>query len=221
MRGSEKNLMINTHPLKRMLISLGFCGLTFICLPKHELSNLMLTIITWIAFAFCYTSMNIVVLFRRNVEQIKKTATDDDGSSAFVLLMILITSFASVIPVLLLVISKNEHSYDKVLYVTASLSGMLISWIMIHTVFTFHYAHLYYNDGKKASRGLIFPEDNKPDYLDFAYFAFVIGCTFQVSDVAITSKHLRRLVLLHGLLSFGLNTFVVALTINLIAGISK
>lgn len=218
---SKKNLMINTHPLKRMLISLGFGAIIFFCLPKQELNSLIIIIITWIAFAFCYTSMNIVVLFKRNVEQIKKTATDDDGSSTFVLLMILIASFASVIPVLLLIISKNAHTYDKLLFATTSVCGMLISWIMIHTVFAFHYAHLYYNDGKKTAKGLNFPEDNKPDYLDFAYFAFVIGCTFQVSDVAITSKHMRRLVLLHGLLSFGLNTFVVALTINLIAGISK
>ena len=68
--------------------------------------------------------------------------------------------------------------------------------------------------------GLNFPEDNNPDYLDFAYFSFVMGCTFQVSDVEITSKRIRRIAMVHGILSFILNTFVIALTINLIAGIS-
>ena len=68
-----------------------------------------------------------------------------------------------------------------------------------------------------------FTEDEReidPDYLDFAYYSFVIGMTFQVSDVQITSRKFRKLALLHGLIAFGLNTFVVALTINLVAGLS-
>ncbi len=77
------------------------------------------------------------------------------------------------------------------------------------------------NDANKDAYGLEFPGNAKPNYLDFAYFSFVIGCTFQVSDVEISSPKIRRVVLFHGLLSFGLNTFVVALTINLIAGLAK
>ena len=88
-----------------------------------------------------------------------------------------------------------------------------------------HYAHLYYSDDTddptKHAEGLGFPREKKPDYIDFVYFSFVIGMTFQVSDTAVTSRSIRRLVLLHGLLSFGLNAFVVALTINLIAGLMK
>lgn len=215
-----KTFFTKLHPLQRMLISLFFSCLVLVFLPRHGLSNLMLFMLSWIAFAFPYTLMNLLIVFKRTVAQIKKTAMADDGSSAFVLLMILLASFASVFTVLLLIISKEEQPYDKVLFSITALSGMLISWIMIHTVFTFHYAHMYYNDGKKASRGLAFPGDEDPDYLDFAYFSFVIGCTFQVSDVEITSKPMRHLALLHGLLSFGLNTFVVALIVNLVAGIS-
>ena len=82
---------------------------------------------------------------------------------------------------------------------------------------------MYYDDDKKNpgkdAYGLEFPEDDPmPNYIDFAYFSFTIGCTFQVSDVEISSPKIRRVVLLHGLLSFALNTFVIALTINLIAG---
>lgn len=208
------------HPIHRLLISLAVGALVFFCLPGHRLSNLMIIILTWIAFALSYTVMNLLILFRRNVTQIKKTAMSDDGSSAFVLAMILLSSLASVVTLFLLIISKEQQIYDKAFFSITAISGMLISWVMIHTVFTFHYAHLYYNDEKKAARGLNFPGSEDPDYLDFAYFAFVIGCTFQVSDVTIRSKSMRRLVLLHGLLSFGLNTFVVALMVNLVAGIS-
>jgi uncharacterized membrane protein len=102
--------------------------------------------------------------------------------------------------------------------------GMLVSWAIVHTIYTFHYAHLYYQKQKgdgPVKEPLNFPDEKKPDYLDFAYFSFVVGMTFQVSDVEISSRKVRRIVLVHGLLSFALNTFVVALTINLIAGLKK
>ncbi len=87
---------------------------------------------------------------------------------------------------------------------------------------TMHYAHAYYrtedpDERGKHGAGLNFPseEDDEPDFIDFAYFAFVIGMTFQVSDVAITSKRIRRLSLVHALLSFLFNTAILALAINL------
>ena len=96
---------------------------------------------------------------------------------------------------------------------------------MVHTTFTFQYAHLFYSDHKddpnKHAEGLDFPSDKHPNYVDFAYFSFVLGMTFQVSDVQISAKGIRRIALVHGLLSFGLNTFVVALTINVIAGLQN
>ena len=199
-----------------MLVSIIIAAIVFFVIPSDSLSLLMNIMIIWISFALSYTGISWIILLQRNIDQIKKTAVEDDGNDLFVFIMILIAIFGSMFTVLLLMVSNNND--NKVLFVVLSVSGMLISWIMIHTLFTFHYAHIYYNEHKKASLGLDFPGDEKPDYIDFAYFSFVIGCTFQVSDVEITSKHLRRVVLLHGLLSFALNTFVVALTINLIAG---
>ena len=216
MNGSQETLFTRLHPLKRMLLSIVISAIVFFAVPSHSLSTLMNVMIVWISFALSYTGISWIILLQRNIDQIKKTAVQDDGSDLFVFIMILVASFGSMFTVLLLMVSNN---YDnKALFLVLSVSGMLISWFMIHTLFTFHYAHLYYNEHQKASLGLDFPGDEKPDYIDFAYFSFVIGCTFQVSDVEITSRHLRRIVLLHGLLSFALNTFVVALTINLIAG---
>lgn len=208
------------HPLQRLFISLGFGLLMFLTIRHRGLSELMVSILCWIAFALSYTLLTLRILFRRSVSEIRKTAMDDDGGSALVLLLVLLSSLASVITLFVLIISKEQHPYDKVFFSVTAILGMLISWVMIHTVFTFHYAHLYYNKDRKTAHGLDFPGEEEPDYLDFAYFAFVIGCTFQVSDVVIRSKTMRRLVLLHGLLSFGLNTFVVALMVNLVAGIS-
>ena len=84
----------------------------------------------------------------------------------------------------------------------------------------FHYSNHKTNPGTHTG-GLDFPGENKPDFLDFAYFSFVLGMTFQVSDVTISSKKLRQWALLHGLISFAYNTIIVALTINILAGLGE
>jgi uncharacterized membrane protein len=92
----------------------------------------------------------------------------------------------------------------------------------VHTIFASHYARDYYKTGKSLSEckkdGLDFPSDSEPDHWDFLYFSFVIGMTSQTSDVEVTSREIRKLALLHGVLSFFFNTTIVAMTINIIAG---
>ena len=88
------------------------------------------------------------------------------------------------------------------------------------------YAHAYYrkrDDDQESSEGegVEFPDEKEPDFLDFAYFSFVIGMTCQVSDVQISSRGIRRLALVHGLLSFLFNTVILALTINLSSGLAS
>jgi uncharacterized membrane protein len=149
----------------------------------------------------------------------------EDGSRVYVFMVLLTACFASLLLVLLLMLSNTGEEESKLVYSLTAVFGMMFSWAMVHTTFGFHYANMYYNNdesGKKQHmEGLEFPEEKSPDYLDFVYFSFVIGMTFQVSDVAVTNRMIRRTVLLHGLISFILNTFVVALTINLIAGLKK
>ncbi len=94
---------------------------------------------------------------------------------------------------------------------------LFVSWLMTHTLFAFRYAHEYYecDEHGKIAGGLAFPEDQVPDYWDFFYFAIVLGMTFQVSDVQITSRKLRRLATVHGLLGFLFNTVILALSVNI------
>lgn len=162
-----------------------------------------------------------MVFFNLSVSDISKKANEEDGSRLFVLLFILVSSFASMFTVLLLIVSDKMQAHKTITEIIAVV-GMMLSWALVHTIFTFHYANMYYFKQKEniSQEPLTFPGKTKPNYLDFAYFAFVIGMTFQVSDVQINSHLVRRTALAHGLLSFALNTFVVALTINLIAGIN-
>ena len=102
------------------------------------------------------------------------------------------------------------------LSVTLALSTVVLSWFFIHVIFAFRYAHEFYGEAKDGHKGgLTFPADNLPEYWDFVYFSFVIGMTFQVSDVQVTSKTVRRLVVAHGVVSFFYNVAVLALMVNI------
>lgn len=102
--------------------------------------------------------------------------------------------------------------------VALCLVAVISSWALTHTSYALRYAHLYYRDDDEGIGGLEFPGGAPPDAFDFAYFAFTLGMCFQVSDVCITSRQIRRATLGHSLLSFAYNTVVLALALNLIFG---
>jgi uncharacterized membrane protein len=113
---------------------------------------------------------------------------------------------------------KDLAEPSKSLHVGLVAATLFVSWLMTHTVFTYRYAHEYYECDEangKITGGLAFPDDAVPDYWDFFYFSLVLGMTFQVSDVQITRRSLRRLAAAHGLLGFLFNTVILALTVNI------
>lgn len=97
-------------------------------------------------------------------------------------------------------------------------SSIVLSWLFMNVMFALHYAHGFYGDYGQEHRGLEFPGKEEPDYWDFAYFSIVIGMTFQVSDVQITSRYLRRIALMHSVIAFFFNMFIIAVTVNILAG---
>ncbi|HVI47020.1 MAG TPA: DUF1345 domain-containing protein [Chitinophaga sp.] len=217
-------IILHLHPLQRVLVSLGLTLAVFLCLLASGVtfSLLVYYMLLWDVFALSYIVTGWMVFFKRTVTEIREWARIDDGSRIYVSAIVLLSSFVSLVMVLQLLLS-NERITN--MYLTVAIAGILLSWAMVHTTFCFHYANLYYDDDKidntRHAAGLEFPKEKWPDYLDFAYFSFVIGMTFQVSDVQIDSRLIRRTALVHGLISFVLNTFVVALTINLIASLRK
>lgn len=98
---------------------------------------------------------------------------------------------------------------------------LLLTWLFANVVYALHYAHLFYMPGDvpgEDARGLDFPGGEDPDYLDFVYFAFTLGMTFQTADVNISGKPIRRIAVLHGFAAFVYNIGVIAFTINAIGG---
>ena len=220
---TTEHFLQRQHPISRIGMSLLVTAAVYFALLQGSMNLLMKVLICWNVFAFCFLMSAWIIIFNRTPAQIRRHAKQEDGSNLFVYVTVILFSFSSVVAVLLLMLSSNgKHSSSG--YVAVVVIGMLLSWILVHTTYTIHYAHIYYGDDdidkSQRAEGLIFPgETTNPDYVDFAYFSFTIGMTFQVSDVNISSRNIRRTVLLHGLLSFVLNTFVVALTVNLIAGL--
>jgi len=115
---------------------------------------------------------------------------------------------------------KQMDGAMRAAHVALALVSLAGSWLMIHTMYAFHYAHSYYQDDDTPDEGgLEFPGKDEPDYADFMYYAFVVGMTSQVSDVQVSSREMRRTTLVHSILSFGFNMLVLALSINVVAGI--
>ncbi len=120
--------------------------------------------------------------------------------------------------------SASGHKAHTSAYLAFVIVTLVLSWLTTHVSFAYRYAHEYYTNvngqpSDKFERGVVFPGEENPDYLDFIYFSFVLGMTFQVSDVNITSKKLRRLATLQGLIGFLFNTVILALSVNIAASL--
>ena len=174
----------------------------------------------WDIYALVLVLMAGVTICTANPQTIQRGARLQDSNRTAIFGFIIVAACMSLLAVILVL---REGKPGRMLLCLAALA-VLASWLFIHTVFTLHYAHVFYRSKQEADveglgGGLIFPGGDKPDYEDFAYFSFVVGMTCQVSDVDVTSRSMRRLTLLHGLLSFVFNTAILALTINILAGL--
>ncbi|MGM9474790.1 DUF1345 domain-containing protein [Pedobacter sp. GSP4] len=175
----------------------------------------------WDIFCLVLITLHWYMFFHTSAAETHLKAKMQDETRGEIFAIVVVSTFAGLLAVVLLLINKDIEPLDLVI----AILGMFLSWFLVHTTFTMRYAHLYYGDKKKEKSkdgsGLEFPGDDEPDFIDFAYFSFVLGMTFQVSDVEISDRTIRRLSLLHSLIAFVFNTVIVALTINAVAGLSK
>jgi uncharacterized membrane protein len=208
----------------RLTISLAVAIIAFFC-AHNSFSAPSTILIVWISFAMSIIIMDWIIVLKAHPREIRKIASLQDSSRTLIFLFVIVASVISLGAILLLLKSTKGHDSANVTgHILLAISSVFVSWWLVHTLFALRYAHMYYDtdtdDGKtKPFGGLQFPDENEPDYLDFVYFAFVIGMTFQVSDVEISARDIRRLALMHGLISFIFNTAIVALSINIISSL--
>ncbi|MHB1179600.1 MAG: DUF1345 domain-containing protein [Daejeonella sp.] len=210
----------------KLYISAGIALIIFM-LTYGRFSSSVHFMVTWLAYALSSLILAWITILTSHPAEVKHEAHAQDSSRTLVFLFAVAAAFASLFAILILLQGSEESSRQGLAYqIIIPFACVMSSWWLVHTVFTLRYAHFYYcdmdNDKKGENMkpgGLIFPDEKEPDYLDFTYFAFVVGMTFQVSDIQITSRRIRRLAWMHGVLSFAFNTVIVALTINIVSGL--
>lgn len=206
--------------IHKLMISILIAVIISLLLLQVQMETMTRLMIGWDVFSFSMIMISLGIFFTMCPRQIRVLASHEDSSRVVVSVVVVVAILCSLAGVLLLLGNKSGWQLSKGLVTCIYISGVTFSWILLHTIFTYRYAHLYYGDHSlhknENAGGLDIPNEKWPDYLDFAYFSFVIGMTFQVSDIQISSRLIRRLALLHGMLSFLFNTVIVALTINVI-----
>ncbi|MVN76339.1 DUF1345 domain-containing protein [Hymenobacter sp. HMF4947] len=206
----------------RLVVGVGLGVVAWALSPAHY-HTLIRLIIGWDAFAITTLALIWVSIYTADADRIRAVASSEDLSRLVSFVFVLIAAGASLLAVVLL-LGTSHGLPTATLARHIVLSGVAVasSWLLVHTVFTLRYAHMYYNANSDGSDkgGLEFPGGEKePNYLDIAYFAFVVGMTAQTADVSISGRPQRQLALLHGLISFVFNTALVALVINGVASI--
>jgi uncharacterized membrane protein len=222
---TDKRFFYKLDANYRLMIAVIVGIIVYFCCDR-SLTVPELALASWIGCALTIIILNWIIILTSHPMEVKKIAKLQDSSRRMLFIFIITASMVSLVAIIFLLKSvkgvseaaKNEH-------IALAISAVAVSWWLVHTVFTLKYAHMYYDtstdDGKPLKvGGLDFPANLKdPDYLDFVYFAFVVGMTFQVSDVVITDRQIRHACLIHGIISFVFNTTIVALSINVISGL--
>ena len=177
----------------------------------------------WCCGVAVYLTLAWRLAVRFDAGQTRRRAQSLDQSNPLLLASMLTTVAVSVgVIAMLLLEVKSLQGLERAVHIGVGLVALASSWLMIQTLYAFHYAHRYYQEEmrqKVNGGGLDFPGKLDPDYFDFLYYAHVVGMTFQVSDVQITSREMRRITLVHSVLSFGFTMLVLALGVNVVAGI--
>ena len=153
-----------------------------------------------------------ILMFRASTSTMRTRARIQDEGKWTVLIVSL-----GVAAIVLFALSKELHgAHDKSLAdIALASSTIFLSWLFVAIIFAQQYAHSYYLQAGQ----LVFPGTESPDYMDFAYFSVVLSMCCQTSDVAIVSSSMRRLAMLHSIVSFFFNVIIIAITVNVVAGV--
>jgi uncharacterized membrane protein len=206
----------------RISIALAIGIAAYFAVPD-SVSLHMRLIASWDAGTLAYLGLALTRIAVADAKSTRDHALAQDTSVFIIFLFVLGAACASVVAIGFVVGTIRELAFwTKAWHLALTIAALTTAWLLIHTVFAFHYARVYYRHERQdpaKSGGLAFPGGGDPDYMDFAYYSFVVGMTSQVSDVQVVSRRMRRLTLLHGVLAFIFNIAVLALSINTIASV--
>lgn len=204
------------HLHTRLFVSAAFglaTGCALLATPWRIPTRIL---VGWDSGVVLYLALIFRLTTHTTIEYIRQRAcVEDEGAIA-----LLVLTMASALASLAAVLSELGHA-PSAYQVLLGGATILLSWTFMHVIFALHYAHEFYGEGRDDRiGGLIFPGNEEPDYWDFLYYSLVVAMTAQVSDVQITSKTMRRVTAMHGVVSFFFNVIVLALTVNIVSSLT-
>jgi uncharacterized membrane protein len=175
-------------------------------------------VVGWAAACLTYLVWVWIVVGRLDGEATRSHAKREDPTRSTSQLLLLLASVASLVAVGVILTQANQaKGVQADLLAALAVTSVALSWFLVHTLFMLRYAVLYYSGGSEG--GIDFNQKEPPEYGDFAYLAFDLGMTFQVSDTTVSSSAIRRVVLRHCLLSYLFGSVILASLVNLVAGL--
>lgn len=212
--------LIRVRP--RIFIATGVAIAVGFALPASLISQLVTRLlIAWNAGICLYIVLGTVMMTRSEHRHMRQRAQLQDDGQLVLLIFVVVSTIASLVAIAMeLAVVKDMHGLLKTGHVVLTGLTVLSSWTFVQIMFAIHYAHDYYAAlCSNRQPGIRFPEDDEPEYGDFFYFAAVIGTSGQTADVSFTSKPMRRIGTVHCILAYLFNTTVLALLINIGAGL--
>ncbi|MDY7579875.1 DUF1345 domain-containing protein [Herbaspirillum sp. RTI4] len=213
---SLSNTVLRTHVRLSICILIGAASFFL----THFDSLVTQALVAWNVGVWLYLLSVWILMLRANSADVRRRAEADDENAEAVLVLVCIAAVASLVAIVLeLAVTKSAVAQDRWWHYAFTGVTVLGSWFLIGTIFTLHYARVFYSapDHKPA---LIFPgKEAQPDYWDFLYFAFTISVAVQTSDVAVTTRAMRKVVLAHSVIGFLFNTAILGFSINIAAGL--
>jgi uncharacterized membrane protein len=198
---------------RRLLLSVVAGLLVFAVLPDR-LYPATRFIFAWDVMTALYVGATLIMMSQSTVEICHDRAALYDEGDWVILLLVVASAAASFVAIFAGLASLTGNREPLALGLAITAVTVALSWSFTHVVFTLHYANVYYKPDDDGPGGLHFPGNRPPDYKDFLYYSFVIGCACQTGDVETISPAMRRLTLVHGIVAFAFNTAILALTIN-------
>jgi uncharacterized membrane protein len=212
--------------LLRLVLALGIGGLCYWVSPS-DFSGLTRLVMGWDGFVISVLLLNWMTIIHVHLADMKRIAESLHPNKTWLLLLLatFLSTTISMVAVMLMLHGLPDRTPDeRIENIAVSVVAIGSTWCLMHTLFALHYAHTYFSlhqgpQAEPGQAGLLFPGGEPTSYWDFAYFSFVVGMTAQTADITITSLRMRQLVLFHSLMAFAFNTTIVALTINILAGL--
>lgn len=210
------------------LIGGALFGIVIFYVTSDELTLVTRALIGWNAALLAYfvgVAMHIVGATHEDIR--KRAEALDEGAGVMLLITtaVAIASFGAI--VMELADAQKVEGVEKAVDIVLTIATVVSSWLFLHLTFALHYAHDYYRDDEQpddvftARRGLDFPQTEEPQYIDFLYYAYVIGVASQTGDVCTTSPGMRLVTMIHGVVAFFYNTTVLALMVNIASQLVK